>query len=81
MVSDILAGDGETITFSENILLPRHPREETTMYLNLRICDNFFSNRVVEAWSMIPGVIKRLKTVSSFKNVYRRHRKNMVENA
>jgi hypothetical protein len=31
---------------------------------------NFFSNRVVEAWNMVPGV----KTVSSFKNAYRRHR-------
>jgi hypothetical protein len=30
---------------------------------------------------MLPGVIKRLKTVSSFKNAYRRHRENMVENA
>jgi hypothetical protein len=40
---------------------------------------NFFSNRVVEAWNMVPGVIKRSQTVSSFKNAYRRHRKNMVE--
>ena len=29
---------------------------------------NFFSNRVVEAWNVIPGDIKRSKTVSSFKN-------------
>jgi hypothetical protein len=42
---------------------------------------NFFSNRVVEAWNMVPGVIKRSKTVSSFKNAYRRHRENKVENA
>jgi hypothetical protein len=41
---------------------------------------NFFSNRVVEAWNMVPGVIKRSNTVSSFKNAYRRHRENMVEN-
>jgi hypothetical protein len=42
---------------------------------------NFFSKRVVEAWNMVPGVIKRSKTVRSFKNAYRRHRENMVENA
>jgi hypothetical protein len=30
---------------------------------------------------MVPGVIKRSKTVSSLKNAYRRHRENMVENA
>jgi hypothetical protein len=42
---------------------------------------NFVSNRVVEAWNMVPGVIKRSKTVSSFKNAYRRHRENTMENA
>ena len=42
---------------------------------------NFFSNRVVEAWNAIPGDIKRSKTVSSFKNAYKNHRENMVENA
>jgi len=42
---------------------------------------NFFSNRVVEAWNMVPGVIKRSKAVGSFKNAYKRHRENMVENA
>jgi hypothetical protein len=41
----------------------------------------FFSNRVVEALNMVPGVIKRSKTVSSFKKAYRRHRGDMVENA
>jgi ribonuclease P/MRP protein subunit RPP40 len=35
---------------------------------------NFFSNRVGEAWNVIPGDIKRSKTVSSFKNAYRRYR-------
>jgi hypothetical protein len=42
---------------------------------------NFFSNRVVEAWNLIPGDIKRSKTVSSFKNAYRSHREKMLENA
>jgi hypothetical protein len=42
---------------------------------------NFVSNRVVEAWNLIPGDIKRSKTVSSFKNAYRSHRDKMVENA
>jgi hypothetical protein len=35
----------------------------------------------VEAWNMVPGVIKRSKTVNSFKNAYRRHREIIVENA
>ena len=43
--------------------------------------EEFFSNRVVEAWNAIPGDIKRSKTVSSFKNAYKNHRENMVENA
>jgi hypothetical protein len=42
---------------------------------------NFFLNRVLEAKNMVPGVIKRLKTVSSLCIPYRRHRENMVENA
>jgi hypothetical protein len=29
--------------------------------------------------NMVFGVIKRSKTVSSFKNAYRRHRENIVE--
>ncbi len=29
---------------------------------------------VVEAWNMVPGVIKRSKTISSFKNAYRKYR-------
>jgi hypothetical protein len=40
---------------------------------------NFFSNRVVEAWNMVPGDINPAKTVSSFKNAYRNHRETMVE--
>jgi hypothetical protein len=39
---------------------------------------NFFSNRVVEAWNMIPEEIKRSKTVSCFKNAYRSYRENTV---
>jgi hypothetical protein len=42
---------------------------------------NFFSNRVVEAWNVIPGDIKRSKRVTVLKNTYRSHRENMVENA
>jgi hypothetical protein len=38
-------------------------------------------NRGVEAWNMVPGDIKRAKTVSSFKNAYRNHSETMVENA
>ncbi len=42
----------------------------------------FFSNGIVEAWNMVPDVIKkRAKTVSSCKNAYRRHREDMVANA
>ncbi len=62
---------------------PRKPclnlTETATARLETR--RNFFSNRVVEAWNMVPGDIKRAKTVSSFKNAYRSHRENMVENA
>ncbi len=42
---------------------------------------NFFSNRVVEAWNLVPGDIKRAKTVNGFKNAYKNHRVTMVENA
>jgi hypothetical protein len=42
---------------------------------------NFFSKRVVEAWNMVPGVIKLSKKLSSFKNAYKRHREGKVENA
>jgi hypothetical protein len=35
---------------------------------------NFFSNRVVEAWNLVPGGIKRAKTVNGFKNAYKNHR-------
>jgi hypothetical protein len=50
----------------------------TSSSLNfLSLSGNFLSN----TWNMVPGVIKRSKTVSSFKNAYRRHRENMVENA
>jgi hypothetical protein len=42
---------------------------------------NFFSNRVLEAWNMVSGDIKRARTVSSFKNAYRNHRETTVENA
>ncbi len=45
----------------------------------LKIRRNFFSNRVEEAWNMVTGAIKRSKTMSSFKNAYRRHRENMVD--
>ncbi len=40
-----------------------------------------FSNRVVEAWNLVPGDIKRAKTVNGFKNAYKNHRVTMVENA
>ncbi len=42
---------------------------------------NFFSNRVVEAWNLVPGDIKRAKTVNGFKNPYKNYRVTMVENA
>jgi hypothetical protein len=52
----------DTNSFRYWFLKPQAARLETRR--------NFFSNRVVEAWKMVPGV----KTVSSFKNAYRRHR-------
>ena len=35
---------------------------------------NFFSYRVVDAWNLVPGDIKRAKTVNGFKNAYKKHR-------
>ena len=35
---------------------------------------NFFSNRVVEAWNLVPSEIKSARTVHGFKNAYRKHR-------
>jgi hypothetical protein len=56
-----------------------HPDPDLATRLETR--RNFFSNRVEEAWNMVPGVIKRSKTMSSFKNAYRKYRENMVKNA
>ncbi len=42
---------------------------------------NFFSNRVVDAWNLVPGDKKRAKTVNGFKNAYKKHRETMEENA
>jgi hypothetical protein len=40
----------------------------------------FFSQRVVESWNMIPASLKQAKNVKYFKNGYRTLRDTMVEN-
>jgi hypothetical protein len=60
------------------------PRADDSINTTRRAADplnwkNFFTNRVVEVWNMVPGMIKRSKTVSSFKNAYRSHREDMVK--
>jgi hypothetical protein len=42
---------------------------------------NFFSNRVVEAWNLVPSEIKSARTVHGFKNAYRKHRETLVQPA
>ena len=41
----------------------------------LEIRRNFFTQRVTEKWNLVPANLKTLKTVNSFKNSYRRHRR------
>ncbi len=47
----------------------------------LEIRRNFLSNRVVEAWNLVPSEIKSARTVSGFKNAYRKHRETLVQPA
>jgi hypothetical protein len=60
-------------------------RRISTCPLNLRqkaarleIRRNFFSNRVIEDWNMIPSAVKNARTVTSFKLGFKKHRKDMV---
>ncbi len=49
----------------------------------LDIRRNFFSNRVIEPWNLVPtgSELKNARTVSFFKRAYRRHRMEMVGTA
>jgi len=47
----------------------------------LEIRRNFFSNRVVEEWNLVPKGIKNARSVQSFKRAYKNHRAEMVETA
>ncbi len=39
---------------------------------------HFFTNRVVEAWSLVPSTVKNARTVSAFKQAYKKIRAEMV---
>ena len=45
----------------------------------LEIRRQFFSQRVVEGWNVIPADLKQSVNVKSFKNGYRTYREKMVE--
>ena len=47
----------------------------------LEIRRNFFSNRVVEEWNLVPKGIKNARSVQSFKRAYKNHRAEIVETA
>jgi hypothetical protein len=47
----------------------------------LDIRRNFFSNRVIEPWNLVPSELKNARTVGYFKRAYRRHRMEMVGTA
>jgi hypothetical protein len=42
---------------------------------------NFFSNRVIEPWNLVPSELKNARTVSFFKKAYYMHRMEMVGTA
>jgi hypothetical protein len=44
----------------------------------LEVRRHFFSNRVVEAWNLIPCTVKNTGTLSVFKRAYKKHRAEMV---
>jgi hypothetical protein len=39
---------------------------------------SLFSNRVVEAWNLIPSTVKNARTVSAFKQAYKKLRAEML---
>jgi hypothetical protein len=48
----------------------------------LGIRRNFFSNRVIEPWNLVPSELKNARTtVSFFKRAYKRHRMEMTGTA
>ncbi len=44
----------------------------------LEIRRDFFSNRVIDNWNMIPSSVKNARSVTSFKLSYKNHRKDLV---
>ncbi len=47
----------------------------------LEIRRNFFSNKAVEGWNLIPSELKNARTVHFFKRAYRTHRAELVKSA
>jgi hypothetical protein len=44
----------------------------------LEVRRHFLSNRVVEAWNLIPSIVKNARTVSALKRAYKKIRAEMV---
>jgi hypothetical protein len=57
------------------------PLNLKTQAARLEIRRNFFSNRAVDGWNLVPSELKNARTVQYFKRAYRRHRAELVESA
>jgi ribonuclease P/MRP protein subunit RPP40 len=57
------------------------PLNLKTQAAHLEIRRNFFSNRAVDGWNLVPSELKNARTVQYFKRAYRRHRAELVESA
>jgi hypothetical protein len=54
------------------------PHNLRQMAARLEVRRNFVSNRVTESWNQIPGQVKNVKTVSSFKHGYKTYRARLA---
>ncbi len=68
-----LAADGGSATRSADC--PLNLRQKAARLETRR---NFFSNRVIDNWNMIPSAVKNARTVASFKLSFENHRKSLV---
>ncbi len=56
----------------------RLPTQSEAEGTRLEIRRNFFSNRVIDNWNMIPSAVKNARTVASFNLSFKNHRKSLV---
>ncbi len=68
-----LATDGGRATRSADC-----PHNLRQMAARLEVRRNFFSNRVIDSWNQLPTHVKNVKTVSSFKNGYKKYTAGLV---